>query len=139
MSWDYCASDRPYAEFKDEDQFYREVAGIARLAAVNATKIDEKFSSFEAIAKYLVEEAQGSERMRRSWFGYYAGAAAGILGNLEEAEQFLRGISDKRVIPHAERFLAVVDSPTGFRLKANETLKQQRTTLKLPPLEKVPF
>ena len=134
-SLDYFVRGKPDAEFKNDDQFRQEVIEIARLAAVEAAKIDEKFSSFEAIAAHVIGEARQSERQRPSWFGYYAGVAAGILGNVDEAEQFLRGITDKRVIPSAERFLAVTDSPSDFRRKANEILAVQRSTLKLPPLE----
>jgi hypothetical protein len=139
MSLNYIVRGKAYAEFKDEDQFRQEFCDIARSAAIEAAKIDEKFSSFEAIAKHVIDKAQGADRMRPSWFGYYAGVAAGISGNLKEAEQFLRGISDERVAPHAERFFEVVNSAADFRMKANEILAQQRAVLKLPPLESAPF
>ncbi len=139
MSFNYIVRSTPYVELKDENQFRSEVFEIARLAAAEAVKIDEKFSSFEAIATFASEDARRSQRQRPSWFGYYAGVAAGILGNLEEAEQFLRGITDERVVPHANRFLAAINSPTGFRMEANEVLAAQRATLKLPPLEKAVF
>ncbi len=72
--------------------------------------------------------------MRCSWFGYYAGVACGILGDLDQAASFLRGITDERVIPRAERFLPAFESPIAFREKANEIVNQQRAALKLPAL-----
>ena len=140
MSLNYSSGARsPHVEFKDEEQFRRDCRELARLAAAEAMKIDENFPSFEAIAQYVIGEAEGSERGRSSWFGYYAGVAAGIVGNLDKAEQFLRGITDTRVTGRAERFLAAINSAHGFREKANEILQQQRIALKLPALEKGPF
>ncbi len=139
MSLNYFVRRKPHAEFRNEDQFRNEVSVIARIAATEAVKIDEKFASFGSIAQYVTERAQSSDSMRLSWFGYYAGVAGGILGNVEEAEQLLRGISDKRVTPHAQRFLAAADSPTAFRQTANEVLAQQRAALKLPVLAHLAF
>ena len=139
MSLNYTMSGRPRAEFKEEDQFEEAVADIARSAAARAQKIDDKFGSFEAIAQHVIAEANESERMRPSWFGYYAGVASGILGNLQEADHFLRAITDDRVIPRAERFLAATDNPHTFQEKANDIIIEQRAALKLPPLTQKPF
>lgn len=139
MSLNYSMRGRPSAEFRDEDQFAAAVAEIARSAAAQAQKIDDKFESFDDIAQYVIADANQSERMRPSWFGYYAGVASGILGDLQEAERFLRGITDDRVIPHAERFLAATDNPHTFRGMANDIIIEQRVALKLPPLSQKPF
>ncbi len=77
--------------------------------------------------------------MRPSWFGYQAGIASGLRDRFEEAEYFLRGITDERVIRHAKPLLALINSPEGFRAKVNELVAQQRAALKLPTLDRDPF
>jgi len=139
MSLNYYDPGGPYTEYRDEDQFGAAVADIASTAASRAKEIDAKFASFEAIADYVIAKANGSERMRPSWFGYYAGVACGILGDLDQAASFLRGITDERVIPRGERFLPAIGSPIAFREKANEIVNQQRAALKLPALTRGPF
>lgn len=139
MSLNYIMSGGPYTEYRDEDQFGAAVTDIARSAAAKAQEIDDKFGSFETIAQYVIAEANESERMRPSWFGYYAGVACGISGDLQNAERFLRNITDERVIPRAERFLSAMDTPGTFREKANDIVIEQRVALKLPPLAQKPF
>lgn len=124
-----------HAEFETEGQFASAVAGIAREAAAKAREMEERFSSFERIANFAIDRARGDERMGPSWFGYQAGVAAGILGDLEMADQFLRQISDDRVAPYAKRFLAEIDDHSRFILRANTVVAEQRVALKLAPLE----
>jgi hypothetical protein len=139
MSLNYIMSGGPYTEFEDEDQFGAAVSDIARSAAAKAQEIDSKFESFEAIAQYVIAEANESERMCPSWFGYYAGVASGISGDLLEAERFLRNITDERVIPRAGRFLSAINTSSAFREQANDIVTEQRAALKLPPLAQRPF
>lgn len=139
MSLNYVMPGGSHTEFENEDQFNAAVTDIARSAAASAQAIDDKFASFDAIAQFVIAEAKGSERMRPSWFGYYAGVAAGIQGDLQEAELFLRGLTDERVIPRAERFIAATDNPSTFRAEANKVVMEQRVALKLPPLGSEPF
>lgn len=139
MSLDYYVPSGPFTGYRDEDQFGAAVAEIASAAAAQAQETHAKFASFEAIANHTITEALDSERMQPSWFGYYAGVACGILGDLDQAASFLRDITDERVIPRAERFLPTIGNPTAFREKANEIVAQQRSALKLPPLAQNPF
>lgn len=124
-----------HAEFETEDQFASALAGIAREAAAKARAIEEKFSSFEMTANFAIDRARDDERMGPSWFGYQAGLAAGILGDLELAYHFLSRISDDRVVPYAQRFLDVIDDHSRFVSRANIAVAEQRVALKLKPLE----
>ncbi len=128
-----------HASFENEGQFSKTVAEIANEAASRAAQLESQFSSFDAIASFVIQEALNSERMRSSWFGYKAGLACGILGRHEEAAAFLRGISDLRVVPHAAPFLALTGSTSAFRSRVNGLIAQQRATLRLPALERDPF
>ena len=140
MSWDYSVRvPCSHAEFENADQFVEAVTGIARKAASGAAEIEKKFSSFEAIADFVIGDARGNERLRPSWLGYYAGIASGLLNNFGEAEQFLRGIADERVVPRAEPFLSVIDKPADFKSAVNDLVVRQRAALKLPALENDPF
>ena len=138
MSLDYFVRGS-HASFKDEEHFSSAVAEIAEEAASRAVQLEVQFSSFDAIASFVIQSALDSEAMRPSWFGYKAALACGILGRQKEAEDFLRGITDARVIPHATPFLALIGRPSDFRSRVNELVAQQRATLKLPALVHDPF
>ena len=134
MSLDYCVRGR-HTEFDTEEHFSDALAHIAHEGAVQALDIEESFSSFEKTASFAIDQARDNERMAPSWWGYKAGIAAGILGDMSLAERLLRGISDYRVTPHAQRFLAVVDEHDRFVSEVNFAVAEQRTALKLAPLE----
>ena len=138
MSLDYFLRGS-HASFEDAGQFSDAVVEIAREAASRALQLEGRFSSFDAIASFVIKEAEDSERMRPSWFGYRAGLACGILGRQEEAEHFLRGITDSRVSPRAAPFLALTRRTADFRSGVNELVARQRATLKLPALGRDPF
>ncbi|HEY2860689.1 MAG TPA: hypothetical protein VGJ21_19890 [Terracidiphilus sp.] len=124
------------ADFETEDQFRSAVSKIAESARENALVIEERFSSFSAIADFVVERAQSSpDRMGTSWWGYEAGIASGLLGKLEEARRFLQGVSDERVADRAVSLLSLLVDPKAFKSKVNEIVVQQRATLKLKPLD----
>lgn len=139
LSFDYAVPSKRHADFESEEQFSRAASEIAREAAVQAVQIGEKLSSFEATADFVVARARESERMRPSWFGYKAGIASGLRNKFDDAEYFLGGITDERVVPHAAPLLALVSDPEGFVAKVNELVAQQRARLKLPTLDSQPF
>jgi len=138
MSLDYF--DRgSHTRFESEDQFAAAVARIAKEGASKALELERKFSSFDATAEFVIELARSSDRMRPSVFGYKAGLAAGLLGRMDEAAQFLRGLTDERVVSRAAPFLSVLDDPADFKAAVNEQVARQRATLKLPALERDAF
>lgn len=128
-----------HTEFESEQQFAAALTGIAKTAAQGAQQIDIRFRSFEAIAAHVIEQAHGSERMRSSWNGYYAGIAAGLVGDYDLAAHFLRGITDDRVTLHVLDLVKALGSPDVFRAHINGLVSKQRIALKLPPLEQPPF
>lgn len=135
MSLNEAVSSNCYAEFETEDQF-REAAGeIAKTARTNALAMDERFSSFDMIAYFVVERARSSpERMGPSWWGYEAGIASGLIGSFEEAGTFLHGVTDNRVTERAAPLLPLIADPEGFRDKVNDVIAQERVRLKLEAL-----
>lgn len=128
-----------HTEFESEQQFAAALTSITKTAAQRAQQIDTRFPSFEAIAAHVIEQAHGSERMRSSWYGYYASIAAGLVGEFDLAACFLRGITDDRVTAHVQALLKVLGSPEAFRAQINKLVTAQRVALKLPPLERLPF
>ncbi|WP_375381960.1 hypothetical protein, partial [uncultured Sphingomonas sp.] len=86
MSYNEAVSSKCHAEFETEDQFRTAASQIAKIARINAVAIDERFSSFNAIADFVVERARSSPgRLGPSWWGYEAGIALGLAGRSEEA------------------------------------------------------
>lgn len=123
-------------EFENEDQFSQAVTTIAQTAASRATRIEEKFPNFEAIAHFVVERARSSpDRMGPSWWGYEAGIASALIGRSEDAQNFLHGLTDERVTKHAAPLLPLIDRPELFKGRVNEMVAQQRAALKLPALD----
>lgn len=138
MSLSYSIRGR-HTDFETEQQFASALADIASEAASRALEIEETFSAFDKMASFAIERARGDDRMGPSWFGYEAGLAAGILGDMKLAEHFLRRITDDRVIPYAQRFLGVVGDRGDFTSKVNAAIAEQRTALKLEPLVRDAF
>jgi hypothetical protein len=139
MSLNYVCPRLAHAEFENEDQFADALTGISKTAAARAREIEGKFSSFDAVAAHVIKEATGDDRMGPSWFGYYAGIASGLIGNFDQAEVFLCGITDERVRPHADVLLEAITDPSRFRAIVNERVSRQREVLKLPELNRSPF
>ena len=139
LSLNLAIPSKFHAEFETEDQFGNAATNIAREAATKALELEKTFSSFEATAKFVVDRARGSDRMRPSWWGYQAGMASGMQNSFDDAEWFLRGVSDQRVTVHAAALLPLIDRPANFRSKVNELVARQRAALKLPALDRHPF
>ncbi len=133
-------SSKCHADFENEDQFREAMVEIAKAASAEALKIDQRFSSFEAIAAHIVQRARSSpERMARSWWGYEAGIASGIVGRFEEARKFLDGVTDDRVTGRAARFLSLIANPDAFRSKVNDLVAEERARLQMKPLDSLAF
>lgn len=131
---------RQRAQFETGEQFTAAIAKIAQEAASIAHQMQEKFSSFEATAAFVIDRARSSpERMQPSWWGYEAGIAAGLCGDFAAAKTFLNGITDDRVVGHATLLLPLIDDPTKFRSRVSELVAQQREALDLPALGQSPF
>lgn len=140
MSMDEDIPSNFHAEFETEDQFSRAVGEIAKSARATALAIDKRFSSFGAIAEFVVERARSSpDRMGPSWWGYQAGVASALVGKFDDAGRFLQAVSDDRVVGHAALLLPLVTDPDAFRRKVNEIIAQQRARLKLKPLDSPAF
>lgn len=140
MSFNEAIPSKCHAEFETEDQFRGAACEIAMTARANAVAIEERFSSFGAIADFVVERARSSpDRMGPSWWGYEAGIASGLIGDFEEASRFLNGLSDERVIGRAAPLLPLIAHPDAFRSKVNEVVAQERARLKLAPLNHPAF
>ncbi|MBB5712806.1 hypothetical protein [Sphingomonas xinjiangensis] len=140
MSFNEAVSSNCYAEFETEDQFRSAAGEIAKTARANALAMDERFSSFDMIADFVIERARSSpERMGPSWWGYEAGIASGLIGSFEEAGTFLHGVTDNRVTGRAAPLLPLIADPEGFRGKVNDVVAQERTRLKLKALARPAF
>jgi len=136
MSFNESIRSNCYADFVTEDQFRNAASEIARSARTNALAIEARFSSFNAIADFVVERARSSpDRMGPSWWGYEAGIASGLVGKFADASCFLQGVSDDRVCERATSLLPLIVDPEAFKRKVNETVVQERARLKLKPLE----
>ena len=136
MSYNEAVASHRHADFETEGQFRKEVTDIAVIARANALELDQRFSSFDAIASHVVQRARSSpDRMGPSWWGYQAGIASGIVGKLNEAEYFLRGVTDERVVDRAALLLPFTNNPAAFKNKVNDLISQQRASLRLKPLD----
>lgn len=140
MSFNEVVPSQLHAEFETEDQFREAAWKIAQAAHVNASLIDERFASFEAIADFVIKRAQSSpERMGPSWWGYEAGIAAGLVGQSEVSGCFFNGLTDGRVASRAARLLPLLGGLDAFRSAVNEIVAEERVRLKLAALEQPAF
>ena len=140
MSFNEAVPSKCHAEFETEDQFRSAVGEIVGVARAHAVEIQNRFSSLDAIAYFVIERARSSpERMGPSWWGYEAGIASGLLGRFDDAEHFLRSLTDDRVLGRAAPLLPLIGQSDAFKRKVNEVVAQERARLKLSALESGPF
>ena len=140
MSFNEAVPSNCHAEFETEDQFRSAASEIAKLARAKALEIETRFYSFDAIADFVVKRARGSpDRMGPSWWGYEAGIASGLVGRFDEADHFLRSLTDQRVIKRAAPLLPLIQYPEAFKSEVNARVAQERARLKLPVLSCEPF
>lgn len=139
MSLNVAVPSNCHAEFETEDQFRNAAVEIAKVSRARALELDARFPSFDVIAGFVVERARTSPDMRRSWWGYEAGIASALVGRLEDARDFLHGLTDERVTEGAAPLLPLIPQPDAFRSKVNNFVAQERARLKLTPLNNGPF
>lgn len=77
--------------------------------------------------------------MGPSWWGYEAGIASALVGRLEDARDFLHGLTDERVTRRAAALWPLIDRPEAFKSKVNDMVAQERARLKLTALNCPPF
>ena len=135
-----AVASRRHAEFETSEQFATAVAEIVQEAEHRAEEMERRFSSFERIADFVIGRARSSpDRMQPSWWGYEAGIAAGLCGDLDNAGSFLNGITDERVTKHAAPLLPLISHPGKFVSRINELVAQQRDALGLISLGRPTF
>jgi hypothetical protein len=140
LAFHESVQSRQHAQFETSEQFAAAVAEIAQEAASKADEMQERFSSFERTAAFVIDRARSSpDRMQPSWWGYQAGIAAGLCGDTRAAKAFLSGITDDRVLGHATPLLPLIDDPLRFRTRMGELVARQREALSLPELKQPPF
>ena len=135
MSFNEAIPSKCHAEFETEDQFRSATVEIAKAAGAKALEIEARFPSFDAIADFVVKRARSSpDRMGPSWWGYEAGIASALVGRVAEANHFLHGLSDERVVSRAAPLMPLIDRPDAFKSKVNDMVAQERARLKLGAL-----
>jgi hypothetical protein len=72
--------------------------------------------------------------MGPSWWGYEAGIASALVGRVAEANHFLHGLSDERVVSRAAPLMPLIDRPEAFKSKVNDMVAHERARLKLAAL-----
>lgn len=134
LSFNEAVSSNCHADFENEGQFTREVGLIASRAREKAMELDARFSSFEAVAEFVIARARSSpDRMGPSWWGYEAGIASALIGERENAHSFFAGVTAESVIGRASLLSPLVDRPSAFRSRLNEFVSQGRGRMKLKP------
>lgn len=140
MSFNEAIPSNRHAEFASEAQFEEAAIEIARVARSTALEIEQRFSSFDAVAAFVIARARGSpDGMGPSWWGYEAGIASGLVGNAADADYFLTSVTDERVTNLAASFLPLIHRPDAFKNRVNTLVAQERARLKLKAMDGPPF
>jgi hypothetical protein len=101
LSFDYQLPDmkRPFIAFESREQFEPAARDLAALAASEVKRLDQRLSSFDEIARVLVERSEHISALLQGpdteWSALHAAVALGILGDRREAirrlDDFLAG------------------------------------------------
>jgi len=139
LSFDVSNRVGGFAEYASYAQFASAAVDLAKTAATEATRLTQRFSSIDATAADLVATEAATEPSLGSWSQYNAGVAAGIVGRSAKAAALLSCVTDDRVKPSANTMALLADDTASFQKKAIDLIKQQRSALGLPPIDRVIF
>lgn len=141
MSFDYGGRVHSFVKFEGEQHFAPLATALVNEAAKESDLLKSKFPSLESVAKILVDEERSSLASGRGghWQAYYAGVAAGLLGNVAVAREMFESINEKTVPEGSMLHLAartlhqLVGNVHEFRVGVGELVGQQRAYFKLEP------
>ncbi|GIE89031.1 hypothetical protein SAMN06264365_11474 [Actinoplanes regularis] len=125
--------------FLNADQFSREMALVARVAALQVQKLRQQFPDAAAVCDELTNS---SAQMGESplWHAFHGGAAAALSGDLPAAKQNLETVASAdlhfewqhELAAQAVGLLQLMHDPAALRTRVAETIACSRRLLGLP-------
>ena len=96
LSFDYGNRVAEFVEYQSDEQFMPAAARLSDMAAQEARRLAQTFTSLNAAADVLTSEVQRThEPAQGSWMAYNAGVAAALAGRTEDATaMFSRNLSE---------------------------------------------
>jgi len=124
------------------EQFQPEAERLAKLAGVEAAKLDKKFASLEDIANYLKEQTKDPRLSQNPWTLYHAAIVAALTGDREFSLKCFSDLTNqkaqtdwhKKMLGEAAILAELVSEREKFRAAICARVANTRARLKLPPL-----
>ncbi len=130
--------DAGFAPFESKEQFRPLIGAMAMRAAQEVLAIRTKFSSIDAISRYLNTKPQFPV-----WGYFHSAVAAGLNGEVESSRAYFGKLlalpisADWHADVHAEaaRLAETVNDPGRFRCTVEDVVRRRRMGARLPPVE----
>jgi len=148
FGFDFGGRLAEFVEYQSNEQFARAADRLAIVAANEAQRFGQMFSSLGETADVLLNEARWRPLQgpgHPGWMAYHAGVAAGLVGRAHDAAEMFGHVLNNPSLPGsllhslAEGLASLVAEPLRFRSKVLSLIEHQRDALRLPPLERQPL
>jgi len=147
-SFDFGGRLAEFVEYRSDAQFAPAAARLAEKAAFEAQRLVGMFSSLNATASVLLNEARTRPMAfpgHPGWVAYNAGVAAGLVGRTDDAMEMFGRVLEGPLPPASalhlatQRMAQLARDPVRMKHEVASTIKHQRDALRLKPLDASPF
>lgn len=146
LSFDYGNSGgRPFIEFHAEEQFAKDAAQLAKIAAQYAKHLCDELHSMDAVADALMAQEQGfAKEGRGRWYAYHAGVASALAGRIDDSAKMFASVLDSEgppgtiVYPKSQELAAKLNDPDRLRQEVLLLINQHRAFFNYPILDRLP-
>ena len=142
LSFDFGNRVAEFVEYESDDSFSPAVARLGELAAQEANRLAQTFTSIDATADVLLDDVRKThEQDRGSWMAYNAGVAAALAGRgRDAAEMFGRIVRSSdgetdALSQAAGRMAPLANESSAMRREVNKLVARQREALQLPAVD----
>ncbi|MHB1279592.1 MAG: hypothetical protein ACYC1Q_14490 [Bacteroidia bacterium] len=136
FSFDVGSRESEFFEFKNEEQFERELETLMELALKRTLDLREKFSDFISAENTIVNHTFPSDKL---WGNYHRAIICGFNNKPEKSEQYFDFILQNqfkypwqlKLKERAESLKRELNNVSDFRNKINEIIRRTRKLKKL--------
>jgi hypothetical protein len=140
FSFDYGNRVSGLIKYQNDQQFAKEALSLVELAREKVEFYRDNFSSIDKVARRLLRTSKSS-----IWPLFHAGIASGLSGRKRSASRCLKRIlkfKDDRgwvleAKKSAQEWLDLVTDPDSFKRKAETSIYEARSLLKLPEIHEI--
>jgi hypothetical protein len=141
LSFDFGGRVQEHVEYLSDAQFTPAASRLAEIAAHEAQRLTQMFTSLDATADIVLNEERTERHGEGGWMAYNAGVIAALVGRIDSAcemfDRVLNGPAPPGSVLHAtaKRMSHFAADAARFKCEVASLIERQRDALKLPALD----